>query len=91
MSTWHKQPQKENQSGCANPNEIDPAITQLERDLRELGWRPVAMTEPTTGMPFTRWFPPVKSASPVDREIIGDDMDCPPNFEHGPEPLGDDY
>ena len=73
------------------PKEIEPAITQLEHDLRAMGWRSVEMMEPTSGMPFTRWFPPAKSASPVDREIIVDDMDCPPNVEHGPEPLGDDY
>ena len=73
------------------PKAIDPAITQLEHDHQALGWRPVEMMEPTTGMPFTRWFPPVKSASPVDREIIVDDMDFPPNFEHGPQTPGDHY
>ena len=54
------------------PNEIDPEITQLEQDLWALGWRPVAMIEPTTEMPFTRWFPPLKSTPPVDGEIVGD-------------------
>ena len=73
------------------PEEIEPEITQLEHDLQALGWRPAEIMEPTTGMPFTSWFPPVKSAPPVDREIIGDNMMRPPNFEHGPQPQGDDY
>ena len=73
------------------PKEIEPEITQLEHDLQAQGWRSVEMMEPTTGMPFTRWFPPVKSAPPVDREIIGGNMKLPPNVEHGPEPVGDDY
>ena len=79
-----------NQDMC-EPEEIEPEITQLEHDLQAQGWRPVEMMEPTTGMPFTRWFPPVKSAPPVDREIVGDNMKLPPNFEHWPEPRGDDY
>ena len=73
------------------PKDIEPEITQLEHDLQALGWRPVEMREPTTGMPFTRWFPPVESAPPVDREIVGDNMMRPPNFEHGTQPRGDDY
>ena len=92
MSMWDKTATKgEAKKDMCEPKAIEPEITQLEHDLQAQGWRPVEMMEPTTGMPFTRWFPPVKSASPVDCEIIGDDMDCPPNFEHGPEPLGDDY
>ena len=81
---------KINQDMC-EPEEIEPEITRLEHDLQAPGWRPVEMMEPTTGMPFTRWFPPVKSAPPVDREIVGDNMMRPPNLEHGPEPRGDDY
>ena len=73
------------------PNEIDPAITQLEQDLRDLGWRPVKMVEPNTGAPFTRWFPPGKPIPSMYREFVADNMDFPPDFENGPEPLGDDY
>ena len=148
-----------------NENEIDPVMTQLEQDLRALGWRPVETVEPSTGTPFTRWFPPGKpilsmylelvaeritergchedcqfpggcllrrdgaceitgqwatvrvpaganiasrkcadcgsNHSPyscqghayvhLDREFISDNMDFPPNFENGPNPLGEDY
>ena len=73
------------------PNKIDPAITQLERDLQADGWRPVAMKEPMTGMPFTRWFPPGKPIPSMYRQFVADNMDFPPDFENGPEPLGADY
>ena len=45
---------------------IDPQeeISNLEQDLRDLGWRPVEMVEPNTGVPFTRWFPPTRDAPP---------------------------
>ena len=102
-----------------NENEIDGAITQLEQDLRAMGWQPVELTEPTTRTPFTRWFPPGKpvpsmyrefvgdndvnnnddeaaeSGEPaayfLDREFYSDNMDFPPNFDNGPNPLGEDY
>ena len=71
---------------------IDPAITQLEQDLRALGWRPVEMVEPNDrDAPFTRWFPPGKPIPSMYREFVADNMDFPPDFENGPEPLGDDY
>ena len=46
-----------------DPNDANDAITNLEQDLRDLGWRPVEMVEPNTGVPFTRWFPPAKTGS----------------------------
>ena len=49
-----------------------PRNHPIGAEPRALGWRPVAMIEPTTGMPFTRWFPPLKSTPPVDGEIVGD-------------------
>ena len=64
-------------------------ITNLEQELRDLGWRPVEMVEPKTGAPFTRWFPPAKPRP--DREFIAANMDFPPNFENGPDSLGADY
>ena len=73
------------------PNEIDPAITQLEQDLRAQGWSPVVMMEPFTGTLFTRWFPPGKPIPSMYRVFVTDNMDFPPYFENGPEPLGDDY
>ena len=47
-----------------DPNDANDAITNLEQDLRDLGWRPVEMVEPNTGVPFTRWFPPTRDAPP---------------------------
>ena len=70
-----------------DPNDPNDAITNLEQDLRDLGWRPVEMVEPNTGVPFTRWFPPAKP----DRQFIADNMDFPPHSEKGPHPLGEDY
>ena len=61
------------------PNEIVPANTQLEQDLRELGWRPVEMVEPNTGTPFTRWFPPGKPIPSIYWQFVADHMDFPPN------------
>ena len=72
------------------PNEMDPAVTQLEQDLQADGWLPVEMIEPATGMPFTRWFPPGKPLPSIYRELVADNMDFPLDFENGPEPLGDD-
>ena len=54
------------------PNEIDPAITRLEQDLRALGWRPVEMVEPSTGTPFTRWFPPGKPIPSMYLELVAE-------------------
>ena len=72
-----------------DPNDAIGAITNLEQDLRDLGWRPVEMEEPNTGVPFTRWFPPAKPR--LDREFIADNMDFPPHSEKGHHPLGEDY
>ena len=54
------------------PNEIDPVITQLEQDLQDLGWRPVEMVEPSTGTPFTRWFPPGKPIPSMYLELVAE-------------------
>ena len=72
-----------------DPNDAIDAMTNLEQELRDLGWQPVEMVEPNTGVPFTRWFPPAKPSP--DREFIADNMDFPSNFENGPDPLGADY
>ena len=72
-----------------DPHEMIAAITNLERELGDLGWRPVEMTDEESGMPFTRWFPP--KPPPVDRELIKDHMEFPPNFANGPHPLGEEY
>ena len=69
-------------------DEID-AITNLEQELRDLGWRPVEMVEPSAGVPFTRWFPPAKAK--LDRELIADHMEFPPHSDKGLDPLGEDY
>ena len=75
-----------------DPNDASDAITNLEQELRDLGWRPVEMTEPNTGVPFTRWFPPAKPVRQLpDREFIADNIDFPPHFEKGHHPLGEDY
>ena len=75
-----------------DPNDASDAITNLEQELRDLGWRPVEMTEPNTGVPFTRWFPPAKPDRQLpDRGFIADHMDFPPNFEKRHHPLGEDY
>ena len=62
-------------------NEIDGAITQLEQDLRAMGWQPVELTEPTTRTPFTRWFPPGKPIPSMYREFGADNMGFPPDKE----------
>ena len=75
-----------------DPNDAIDAITKLEQDLRDLGWRPVEMVEPSTGAPFTRWFPPAKPDRQLpDREFIADNMDFSPNSENRPDPRGADY
>ena len=43
-----------------DPKDAIDAITNLEQELRDLGWQPVEMVEPNTGVPFTRWFLPAK-------------------------------
>ena len=47
------------------------------------------MRDEATGLPFTRLFPPAKAEN--DREFIADNVDFLPNFENGPDPLGEDY
>ena len=75
-----------------DPNDASDAITNLEQELRDLGWQPVEMVEPNTGVPFTRWFPPAKPDRQLpDREFIADHMDFPPYFDKGLDPLGEDY
>ena len=75
-----------------DPNDAIDAMTNLEQELRDLGWQPVEMVEPNTGVPFTRWFPPAKPVRQLlDREFIADNMAFLPNFENGPDPLGADY
>ena len=53
-------------------NGIEPAITQLEQDLRAQGWSPVEMMEPFTGTLFTRWYPPGKPTPSVYWEFEAD-------------------
>ena len=72
-----------------DPNDASDAITNLEQELRDLGWRPVEMVEPNTGVPFTRWFPPAKPRSA--REFFADNMDSLPHSKKGHHPLGEDY
>ena len=72
-----------------NPKEPITAITNLEQDPQDLGWRPVDMVEERTGVPFTRWFPP--HAPAMDRGFMADQMDFPPNSGDGVEPLGEGY
>ena len=43
--------------------ETTAAITNLEQELRDLGWRPVEMIDEVSGLPFTRWIPPKSRAS----------------------------
>ena len=50
-------------SPMTDPQEMIAAITNLEQELRDLGWQPVEMVEEHTGVPFTRWFPPNRDAS----------------------------
>ena len=42
-----------------DPHEMIAAISNLERELHALDWRPVEMMDEASGIPFTRWFPPV--------------------------------
>ena len=44
-------------------------LTRLERELHQMGWRPVMIRGEATGAPFARWFPSAKS----ERED-GDDV-----------------
>ena len=58
-----------------DPHEMIAAITNLEQELRDLGWQPVEMVEEHTGVPFTRWFPPNRDASAsldLSEETIAD-------------------
>ena len=52
-----------------DPHEMIAAVSNLERELRDLGWQPVEMMDEASGKPFTRWFPPKlrvdKGESPV--------------------------
>ena len=80
--------------GCLSSNSgCDNAVVRfaaaLDSELHEMGWRPVMMRDEATGMPFTRWFPPAKAE--IDREFTADNVDFPPNFENGPDPLAVDY
>jgi len=56
----------------SDPQEMIAAISNLERELRDLGWQPVEMMDEASGKPFTRWFPPkpppVESKVPMERE-----------------------
>ena len=72
-----------------DPQGMIAAITNLEQELRDLGWQPVEMVEEHTGIPFTRWFPP--KPPPVVRESLMDHMDFPPNVDNGPHPLEEEY
>jgi hypothetical protein len=75
-----------------DPKDANDAITNLEQDLRDLGWRPVEMTEPNTGVSFTRWFPPAKPDRQLpDREFFADHMDFPPHSDKGLDQLGEDH
>ena len=48
-----------------DPYEMIASISNLERELQDLGWRPVEMIDETSGLPFTRWFPPVTPDTPL--------------------------
>ena len=52
------------------PHDITAEVTNLERELRDLGWRPVEMVDEESGLPFTRWFPP-SSRAPGDELPLG--------------------
>ena len=54
-----------------DPHEMIAAISNLERELHALGWRPVEMMDEASGIPFTRWFPPANWDAPPSN----------PNFE----------
>lgn len=71
-----------------DPHEMIAAISNLERELRNLGWQPVEMMDEASGKPFTRWFPP--QSPPVDHELLPERMDFPPNFENAAHPLEED-
>lgn len=47
-----------------DPHEMIAAISNLERELRDLGWQPLEMMDEVSGNPFTRWFPPVNRDAP---------------------------
>ena len=72
MSMWAKTATNGESIRMCEPNEIDPAITQLEQDLRAQGWSPVEMIEPFTGTLFTRWYPPGKPIPSLYREFGAD-------------------
>ena len=67
-------------------NEMEPAITQLDQDLRAQGWSPVEMMEPFTGTLFTLWYQAGKPTLPVYWEFAADHMDFPPNAAESGEP-----
>ena len=60
-----------------NPHDMLDAITNLERELQDLGWRPVEMIDEESGVPFTRWFPPMK---------LADDSELSPCTSSGGDP-----
>ena len=68
-----------------DPHEMISAITNLELELRDLGWRSVEMFDEESGVPFTRWFPP--KPPPIERKFLTEHMDFPPNVDNGPHPL----
>ena len=76
------------ESQMTDPDEMIAAITNLELELRDLGWRPVEMFDEESGAPFTRWFPPKPPT--IDREFSMDNRDSPPNVDNGPHPLEED-
>ena len=71
-----------------DPHETIAAITNLEQELHDLGWRPVQMIDEESGVAFTRWFPP--NAPAIDRESITDLTDFPTGFDNGPHPQRED-
>lgn len=42
------------------------ATSNVQQELRELGWRPMEIIDERTGISFTRWFPPPKPDRNVD-------------------------
>ena len=52
------------------PEHLDPDLARYERELLELGWRPVAMRDPDSGAVFNRWFPPGKPIPAEYREFL---------------------
>ena len=55
------------------PASVFDDVGNAERELREMGWQPVLMRDDETGLPFTRWFPPMPTPDDLESSPLGEE------------------